>query len=326
MNGEPEELLCWTVTNGAAGFETQVRGLAEAVGGRRVALRVELRRPWNVMPPLLVPPMLAILSPAMELPGPPWPDLIVSCGRNAVAAARAIRRASAGRSLSVHVQAPNVPPSWFDIVVAPAHDRLSGANVLTTQGAIHDLTDAKLAAARLTAPQEIARLQRPLLSVSIGGDNRYYRLGSARARAIAAQLAMLSESVGLAITPSRRTFKEAVTILRDVLAPRGAYVWDGTGSNPYLAMLAIADYIAVTEDSVSMVSEAAATGKPVHLIALDRVRAAPRFERFHRSMLELGVVRPLGTRLENWSYKPLDDTQRVGRQIRALLVERAARR
>lgn len=73
------------------------------------------------------------------------------------------------------------------------------------------------------------------------------------------------DRVGLAVTPSRRTAPEAAAALSRRLAPFGAFVWDGGGANPYFGLLALADAIVVTCDSVSMMSEAAATTAPIFI-------------------------------------------------------------
>ena len=101
-------------------------------------------------------------------------------------------------------------------------------------------------------------------------------------------------------------------------------IWDGAGDNPYYAYLAVADALLVTADSVSMVSEAAATGKPVHIIGLDGGDA--KFARFHETMRKAGITRPFAGRIESWSYAPPDDTARAGAALRELVLNRLTRR
>ena len=101
-------------------------------------------------------------------------------------------------------------------------------------------------------------------------------------------------------------------------------VWDMTGDNPYFAYLAVADALLVTADSVSMVSEAAATGKPVHVIDLPGGDA--KFARFHQAMREAGITRPFAGRIEDWRYTPPDDTKRAGAALRELVLDRLDRR
>ena len=92
------------------------------------------------------------------------------------------------------------------------------------------------------------------------------------------------------------------------------------GENPYYAYLGLADAFMVTADSVSMISEAAATGKPVHVLELDGGNA--KFARFHQLMREAGVTRPFSGRIETWSYPIPDDTVRAGATLRKLVLAR----
>jgi len=86
-------------------------------------------------------------------------------------------------------------------------------------------------------------------------------------------------------------------------------------------MLALADYILVTEDSVSLASEACATGKPVYVIPLSGGSA--RHRRFHEALRAEGLTRPFAGRLERWSYQPLFDAARVAEEVRRSLARRA---
>jgi hypothetical protein len=122
------------------------------------------------------------------------------------------------------------------------------------------------------------------------------------------------------VTASRRTGEEGLRLVRERLAGLPAAIWDGAGDNPYFAYLALADAFLVTADSVSMISEAAATGKPVHILGLDGGNA--KFARFHQVMRQAGVTRPFTGRLESWSYPALDDTARAGAALRGLIVSR----
>ena len=92
------------------------------------------------------------------------------------------------------------------------------------------------------------------------------------------------------------------------------WIWDGTGDNPYLGMLALAEHLVVTEDSASMISEAASTGKPVHVAAMDGGNA--RFDAFHALLREEGVTRPFDGTLASWSYEPVNDTPHIAAEIR----------
>src|SRR3546814_7758781 len=87
--------------------------------------------------------------------------------------------------------------------------------------------------------------------------------------------------------------------LRGALAGGSADIWDGDGPNPYLGFLGFADAVVVTSDSVNMVSEAAATGKPVHVFHLDG--GSGKFTRFHDAQTARGITRPFAGTIRAWA-------------------------
>lgn len=314
----------WVVTEGHTGMENQALGLAEAIGLETEIKRVRLRFPWTYVPPSLLVPPLGAVAPGTDQLAPPWPDLMITCGRRSTGLSMAVRRASQGATFTVHIQDPLVNPRHFDLVVIPAHDKLRGlgrhANVLVTRAALHRVTPARLAAAAKNFGATFAELPRPLVAVLVGGSNRYFRLTAQIMRQVAAQLADLARNhgAGLLVTTSRRTGAANEEILRDALTGLSAQIWSGDGDNPYFAYLAAADAIIVTGDSVSMTSEACSTGKPVHVIGLDG--GSRRFRAFHNSLRAAGMTRPFTGALETWAYDPPDDTEKVAAEVCAHLL------
>ena len=290
-------------------MESQAVGIAEAIGGDVTALRVAARAPWRWLPGDLWPvPLAAAAGP--DVLAPPWPDLVVTCGRHAAPLGAAIRRLTRGATRAVHVQNPRMSFAAFDLVVAPEHDGVSGPNVLTHRLALHRISQASLAAARDVWAPRFAHLRRPLVAVLVGapgdGDRRHVQ-------ALANGLAALD--AGLVITPSRRTPPDVTVHLRAAL--RDAWVWDEAGENPYRGMLACADAIVATEDSVSMVSEALAAGVPV-FAARFGLRSG-RLAGFLERLAADGTIRWFDGTLPMWDSPPRDDTPRLAAEIRRRL-------
>jgi hypothetical protein len=313
--------VTWVLHDGKAGMASQALGLAEATGFSFIERRLQIRLPWTCLPPRLWFLPLAATRPTLS---PPWPDLVIGCGRNAAMPALAVRRASGGRTLAAQIQDPGVGRSEFDLLVVPEHDRLRGPRVIVTRGAVHRVTRARLAAARVRFPA-LAALPRPILSVLIGGANKAYRLTLRRVGEIADEVAEVLRTRGgsALVTPSRRTGAAGIGLLRGRLQNLPVAIWDGCGENPYFAYLALADAFMVTADSVSMISEAAATGNPVHIVDLDGGNA--KFARFHAAMQAAGITRPFSGRIESWRYPIPDDTARAGAALRELVQRRLSR-
>jgi len=309
----------WVVHDGKIGMANQVIGLAEALGYPFVEKRLVIRGPWRHLTPQFWVQPLAALGPDGDRLAPPWPDVLITVGRLTTAPALAVKRASGGRIFWVAVQDPRYARREVDLIVAPAHDPATGENVFRTLGAVHRITPARLSKGAAALAPQLQTLPRPLVAVLLGGANRVYRASDALFAALLDQLAALAKAgYGLAITPSRRTGAANEALLRQRLAGFPAYIWDGTGDNPYFGLLGLADAVLVTADSVSMVSEAAATGKPVHVIDLEGGSA--KFTRFHRALHDAGITRPFNGAIESWRYAPPDDTARAAAEIRRRLA------
>ena len=300
---------------------SQALGLAEAVGFPFIEKRLTIRFPWTYLPPRFWFFPFAATHHRLDLV-PPWPQLVIGCGRNAAMPTLAIRRAGGGHTVAVQIQDPGV--GEFDLSVVPEHDGLRGPRVIVTRGAVHRVTPSRLAAETHRFPA-LAAMSRPILSVLIGGTNKAYRLTLRRVREIADAVGEILRNQGgsALLTPSRRTGAAGIALLRNRLNGLPAVIWDGAGENPYFAFLALADAFLVTADSVSMISEAAATGKPVHILGLNGGNT--KFARFHAVMRAAGVTRPFTGEIESWSYPIPDDTARAGAAVRALVLSRIER-
>ncbi len=312
-------ILCWIITEGIAGTENQCRGVAEALGVTPVIKRIALRQPWKTLTPIIGGETEWTFLPISDKLHAPWPDLVIASGRKAIAAARYIKRVSKGRTFTVFLQDPRVSPSQFDLVAVPAHDRLRGPNVIVTAAAPNRITPELLETAREEFADPFGDFPSPRVAVLIGGNSQAYKMTEATTQKLAAQLHDLctNSDASVFITTSRRTGKANEDIIDEVLGDTDAWVWDHESDNPYFGFLAWADYILVTADSVSMLSEAASTGKPVYMIPLEG--GAPRITKFHESMIERGIIRVFDGILESWDYTPLNDAALVAAEIKKRL-------
>lgn len=264
-------------------------------------------------------PLRGAMDQSKNFLSPPWPDVIIASGRSTVAPTQAIRRLTKGATKVVQLQNPTIPPENFDLVIAPAHDCIQGPNVLVTQGALHLVNRTKLQHAAEHFKHQVQHLKAPFLTILLGGNSRRYRLDPEVSRKMAAQLRDVAQkqSVSLLVIPSRRTGAENIAVFQQELQNCPAVVWNEAGENPYMGFLALADYIMVTSDSVSMTSEACYTGKPVYTYHLPGGAAIS--DRFHSLFVYKGYTRPFKGRLEAWEYPPLDEFSKVVEAVKQRL-------
>ncbi|KAL5214965.1 hypothetical protein ABZP36_004117 [Zizania latifolia] len=274
--------------------------------------------------------------------------LVVACGRDTISYASSIKHLAPDKVFVIQIQHPRFHLNRFDLVVTPRHDYYAltargqqevprllrrwitpreppGTNVVLTVGALHQADSAALRVAASYWHDELANLPKPLIAVNIGGPTRNCNYDVGLAKQLVNSLHNVLKTCGsIRISFSRRTpHMVSDLILKEFSTHAKVYIWDGEGPNPHLGHLAWADAFIITADSISMLSEACSTGKPVYVVGTEHCRW--KFSDFHNTLHERGSVR-LFTGLEdmsdNWSYPPLNDAIDVAARVREVLAER----
>lgn len=261
MSGFPR---IWVLLGHRRGDNNQLLALAEGLRvpfeTRTLAYR-KTARAWMKLFPRSLDHLEAQSARWLE---PPWPDLVIGIGRRSVPVARWIQQQSGGQSRLVRLGHPRTPNDLFDLVITtrqyPVPD---GPNVIRLPVAMSRFREPP---ALTSAEQaELAQWPRPLLLVSLGGTAPMWRLDLPELARALDVLGERAQALGgtLIVMPSPRSPDEALELVkarRFAIVPRKLR---------YAAALAAADEHHVTADSVSMISEAILTGKPVGLIPVE---------------------------------------------------------
>jgi hypothetical protein len=310
----PSSPTAWVLSDGKAGDEIQCLSVVEALGLTPVVRRVAPAAPFAWFMPW-GPIDLRERPGAKNSPiALPFPDLLVASGRRAVPYLRHVRKASGGRTFTVFLKDPRTGPDTADLIWVPEHDPLRGRNVIATLTPPHRLSAPRLAAARAAPDPRLSGLKQPRVAVLAGGDSRHHRFTPDDvARFTTALEALAGTGVALMITTSRRTPAALQEALRRLAASQGGFFWDGTGENPYVPMLALADAVVVTADSANMVGEAAATGAPI--LVFEPSGGHMKFTATLKALEKAGAVHVFHGRLEGERYAPIDATPMIARAV-----------
>jgi len=168
--------------------------------------------------------------------------------------------------------------------------------VVSIIGSPHRVTLAGIKEAALNNQARWSHLPRPHIAVLIGGRSKSHDLDATTAETLSQSLIQTANRLGgsLFVTMSRRTPPLARKILVEQLNTVPAEVYDLRGENPYMAFLGTADMILVSEDSVNMITEACATGKPVFRLKLKpKLLRWPqkKFNHLYESLEKKGIIR-----------------------------------
>ena len=247
----------------------------------------------------------------------PWPDLVITCGVRNEPVCRWICAQSGGKTRYVHVGRPWASLDKFDLVVSTPQYRVpEHPNVLNNMLTLHSVTAQRLLQARQEWEAAFADLPRPYFAVVVGGDSGPFTLGPKAATRLGQQASRMASAHGgsLLVSTSSRTSKAAMNALQEAITvPNYFYRWQAADKdNPYMGILAWADRLIVTGDSIAMLSEACATRKPVMMFDLGGMR-----DRGEEAARDFRLGGALYAFLLRWLWQPLSrDITLVHDQLR----------
>jgi mitochondrial fission protein ELM1 len=313
----PSPASCWVIHDGAAGNRRQALALAGAlqIPSREIALDVRGPRRW--LAPRKLPGAADFATEFAQGRSHAAPTLAIGCGRIAALATRQLRE---GGIKAIQILDPRISTRHWDLVIAPEHDRLAGDNVITLLGSLNPIDADWLQSARQQFPA-LANLSGPRTAVLLGGPTRAVRFDRSALEVLLGKLEywLARDGGSLMICGSRRSPPEWAQLIRDRYRGEGQWVWmdDRDGDNPYAGVLAWADRIIVSPDSVNMISEACATSVPVYIA--EPARATGRVHRFIQSLLDRGRVQAQSRDAAPFAVTALAETSQLAEQVRQRL-------
>jgi len=308
------KLKALLLTEGMHGMISQVEGMAKALNAEYSHKIVRLSFPWNLIPPKFTPISQIVLKDKIYITNNEIPDLIISCGRKSVIPSIFLKRMNS-KIFTIHIQDPKVSFNNFDAIVAPEHDNLKGNNIYTSKGAIHYITELEISKSKQYLVDKIK--SEKIVSLILGGPNKYYSFNSNQMINIFNQIKTIfvSEGYKVIVIPSMRTPKETINLAIKEMGSCG-HVVNKVDKQAYLSAYALANYVVVTCDSTSMISEAATSGKPIFVAHMKAKKNNYRFKRFFELFKEMGITRDLGEKVETWTYIKHNEAQRIAIEIK----------
>ncbi|MDO8536453.1 MAG: ELM1/GtrOC1 family putative glycosyltransferase [Candidatus Omnitrophota bacterium] len=267
-----------------------------------------------------------------------YAEFIVSCGSSLAPAN--IFMSKENNAKNVVVMDPAIPFGLkkFNFVIAPKHDKMkSGKNIITTTLA-PNLVDTKTmqeAAEKIKKHANIAK--NDIVGLLIGGDNPEFTLTSDLLRKVLSETleAIRSNDAELLVTTSRRTSKAQESILKETLKGEAGckLLVIANEDNPdgtLAGILALCKVVVVSGESISMVSEAVASGKSVVVFELENnSKGSTKHGRMLSSLADEGYVTlSKADRLSlaikgaigsSSRAKSIDDTDKIYEAMRALI-------
>lgn len=275
---QARQLTVWRFADGLRGHENQSDGLISALSHRTSVsihtVPTPRARRVNVL-------WRAVLGE--DTRSLPNPDLLIGTGNATHLPMLAARRRRGGRA--VVLMRPGFPMAWFDLVIAPAHDRLSAReNLLVTRGALN-----RVRPAQHKNPAEGLML--------IGGPEREHPWAPEMLEAQITAIADRHQDVQWCAASSRRTPRDFLSRLQDLkLGNLDTASVEDVDAEWLVQKLATTATVWVTEDSVNMLYEALTAGAATGLLSMPRRNERASKRNLGGGLLAEGLV----TSFDDW--------------------------
>lgn len=261
------------------------------------------------------------------------PDIIISSGRRTSILAAYLKQIFHPKKhvKIVQIMRPGINCKKFDLIILPQHDKFDSgsSNVIRMIGALTNVLpkiDRGLREFEIRYPQI-----ENCIALVVGGAAKNYRFRLEDAKLLVDTVLniWLNYSLPLFITFSRRTPEPVKAYFKNTFGQNNAnartcFISDPQEGlyNPYPAMLAKAEYIICTPDSISMCSEAVSTGKPVYIFYPDHFKLK-KHKFFIQQLVDLGIAKLLDTNahsLTKYDYQPLAEIKKIALIIQKKLL------
>lgn len=269
------------------------------------------------------------------------PDFILSTGSSVAAPNLLIGQLLDAKTVTCRRPSP-VGVHHFDLAILPQMywSRRNRTNVCKTLGVPNRVRPEKLEMHRKELQADLNLSNQRCVGILIGGEDRYNTVTETTAAHLIEVLHQFATSrdMQLLLTTSRRTPLPVENLIGEQLSNTQCcpilVLAHGENSivDPVGTIFALSDVIVVTEDSFSMVCEAASSGKRVIILEVDhKTRRRPkRYQVYSEIMRHASVkwsgVEDLEASLEaaladENPIKSLQDTQHAARAVRQLLED-----
>jgi len=333
----------WVLTDEISGHRSQVLGVAEALGHPFIIKNIVYNKKAKSPNFLQGASLKGIELEKSDKFSAPWPDLVIAAGRKTAPIARYIKKQtklhSNKKCFLAQIMWPGFGSGDFDLIAVPEHDnKKEKSNIITTIGAPHRVTNEVLERELAMWSKTLGAPPRPRLALLVGGSAGKTHFTATHAEELGHLTKKLMEQVKgtLLFSNSRRTGDENTKILGEQLGKNDnftSHFYDCKKSraNPYYAFLALADAIIVTGDSISMCSEACATGKPVYIFDPAEI-SGEKHKKMHKSLYDMAYAAKFSNdELQNiktilnvavaGERNPLDTAKQVAEKIKEKFVE-----
>ena len=285
---------CLIISDGTEGMENQSMALAKSLGFKFNLLKTKPFWLCRLFPTFLAGRFKIPLSNNDTIFKANNYTILITCGRRMAGiniGLKRIYRKNNKKIFTIHIQNPNIASVYFDLLVVPEHDNLTGKNIIVSEGSLHsvDMKNIKIAYDKLGI-RHLKELKEHIV-VLIGGNTRTQKLTAEYENKFISEIKRIQKifKSKIVLCPSRRTPENLLKYF-NVKKPEDVIIAaKKNNENPYPGIIYNAKFIIATTDSINLLSEAIGSGKEVFV--LDLFKPVKRKKIYVKNLLSKGKIK-----------------------------------
>ncbi len=319
-----KNISVWVLSDNRPGNTNQSLGVAESLGYKYEIKNISYNIIGKLPNFIRKNSLLGVSKQKSSNFAPPFPDIAIAAGRKLTPILQYIKKNS-NNTITVQLMWPGAPYNYIDIIAIPKHDGVKNLNnVIYTFGAPNRINKELLE--KESKNNFFSGYKKPIIGLLLGGDTKQKKFSDTAISDFVESINNIIKSSNASViaTSSRRTPEKLIQSLKDSNQDIYLYEWEKENDfNPYTAILANADYLVVTGDSVSMCSEACSTGKPVFIYDHENITTY-KMKKFIQELFKTGYAKPLSKKEKldssGFSGMYLSDAQQIVKKINSILT------
>jgi len=316
----------WVLVDNRLGTAKQAKSLAKILDFKFITKKMEYTI-WAKLPNFLHFGSFDLTKESQESLEKAKPDVIISAGRRSASIAMRIKKANPNIKI-IQIMNGDIPEKYIDVYLLPNHDRKPGKNYsdkyIFIDGAISFLNKEQLAFIKQSWEETFSDLKKPWITLMVGGTHKHGSFTRVNAKHMMHLSLKLAKKLGgsLLITTSRRTPEKAADYIQKIANESDVQTYFHNANtdfdNPYKGLIAVSDSFIITGDSVTMISEALETRKPMHIFSMPNM-VGDKHESFIRSLLKKRLVKKLSESSKDYEVSDIAYNLELKNQILDIL-------
>ena len=95
------------------------------------------------------------------------------------------------------------------------------------------------------------------------------------------------------------------------------FCYDYQDKDPYWFLINNSTHFIVTQDSVSMISDAAFTGRPVYVAKIKNIKK--KLKKFVDNLEKKGVIKYFDGEILSWKYEKINESKRIAKVLEKII-------